>query len=161
MRPRPTAPIDWTPTAGEQMLREMYGGLLAHAGPTFGRLLDGLAEPEALPAVIHCTGGKDRTGMTAALLLELLGVPRQQVLDDYELTSRYRLREHQTESLENMLAAGMAPEAAAAVLGCPRWAMAGALEELDDRYGGIDAYLTGPAGMAPATLERLRGALLY
>jgi protein-tyrosine phosphatase len=153
---------DWQDAdAGERMLREMYGGLLANAGPTFGRLLAGLAEPEALPAVIHCTGGKDRTGMAAALLLELLGVPRQQVLDDYELTSRYRLREHQTESLENMLAAGMAPEAAAAVLGCPRWAMAGALEELDDRYRGIDAYLTGPAGLAPATLERLRGTLVY
>jgi protein-tyrosine phosphatase len=147
--------------AGEQMLRDMYGGLLAHAGPTFGRLLGGLAEPDALPAVIHCTGGKDRTGMTAALLLELLGVPRQQVLDDYELTSQYRLREHQTESYEGMLAAGMAPEAAAAVLGCPRWAMAGALKELDDTYGGINAYLTGPAGLDPATLERLRRALIY
>jgi len=146
--------------AGEQMLREMYGGMLAHAGPTFGRLLGGLAEPGRLPAVIHCTGGKDRTGMTAALLLELLGVSRQQVLDDYELTSRYRLREHQMESFEGMLAAGMAPEAAAAVLGAPRWTMAGALEELDDTYGGIDAYLTGPAGMAAATLEALRTELV-
>ena len=88
-------------------------------------------------------------------------MPRQQVLDDYELTSRYRLREHQTESLENMLAAGMAPEAAAAVLGAPRWTMEGALEEVDDEYGGIDAYLTGPAGMAKETLERLREALVY
>jgi protein-tyrosine phosphatase len=146
--------------AGEQMLREMYGGILANAGPTFGQLLGGLAEPDSLPAVIHCTGGKDRTGMAAALLLDLLGVPREQVLDDYELTSRYRLRQHQTESYENMLAAGLAPEAAAAVLGCPRWTMAGALEELDDSYGGIDAYLTGPAGMTPATLERLRSALV-
>jgi protein tyrosine/serine phosphatase len=99
--------------------------------------------------------------MTAALLLELLRVPRHLVLDDYELTSRYRLREHQAESYENMLAAGMAPEAAAAVLGAPRWTMAGALEELDDAYGGIDVYLTGPAGMAKETLERLRGALVY
>jgi protein-tyrosine phosphatase len=146
--------------SGEQMLREMYGGLLANAGPTFGRILNGLAEPDSLPAVIHCTGGKDRTGMTAALLLELLRVPRHQVLDDYELTREYRLREHQAESYENMLAAGMAPEAAAAVLGCPRWTMAGALDELDEVYGGIDAYLTGPAGMPVATLEQLRGALV-
>jgi protein-tyrosine phosphatase len=146
---------------GEQILREMYGGLLANAAPTFAVLLNGLAEPEGLPAVIHCTGGKDRTGMAAALLLELLKVPRQQVLDDYELTARYRLREHQAESYENMLAAGMAPEAAAAVLGAPRWTMAGALDELDESYGGVDAYLTGPAGMTKETLERLRTALLY
>ncbi len=159
--PLPDRSIHQDADAGEQMLREMYGGLLANAAPTFGRLLSGLAEAGGLPAVIHCTGGKDRTGMTAALLLELLRVPRQQVLDDYELTSRYRLREHQTESLENMLAAGMAPEAAAAVLGAPRWTMEGALEEVDDEYGGIDAYLTGPAGMAKETLERLREALVY
>ncbi len=146
--------------AGEQALRQMYTGLLANGGPTFGRLLNRLAERAYLPAVIHCTGGKDRTGMTAALLLEMLRVPRHQVLDDYELTSRYRLREHQTESYENMLAAGAAPEAAAAFLGAPRWTMAGALQELDDRYGGIDGYLTGPAGMTVATLEQLRSALV-
>jgi protein-tyrosine phosphatase len=159
--PLPDRSMQLDATSGEQLLREMYGGLLANAAPTFGRLLGGLADPEALPAVIHCTGGKDRTGMTAALLLELLAVPRQQVLDDYELTSRYRRREHQAESYENMLAAGMAPEAAAAVLGAPRWTMAGALEELDDEYGGIDPYLTGPAGMAAATLARLRSELTY
>jgi protein-tyrosine phosphatase len=159
--PLPDRSIQLDADSGERLLREMYGGLLAHAAPTFGRLLNGLAEPDGLPAVIHCTGGKDRTGMTAALLLELLGVPRQQVLDDYELTSQYRRREHQAESYENMLAAGMAPEAAAAVLGAPRWTMAGALEELDDEYGGVDAYLAGPAGMDPATLARLRSELTY
>ena len=106
------------------MLREMYRGLLRNAGPTFGLLLGALAAPDGLPAVFHCTGGKDRTGMSAALLLELLGVPRSHVLDDYELTSRYRLRQHQTESYESLLAMGMGPEAAGAVLGAPRWAMA-------------------------------------
>jgi protein-tyrosine phosphatase len=107
----------------------------------------------------HCPAGKHRTGIAAALLLELLGVPRQHVLDDYELTSRYRRREHQTESYENMLAAGVAPEAAAAVLGAPRWAMAEALEALDADYGGVDNYLTGPAEMQPSTLDRLRHLL--
>ncbi len=145
---------------GEQMLREMYQGLLRNAGPTFGLLLSALADPEGLPAVFHCTGGKDRTGMSAALLLELLGVPRDYVLDDYELTSRYRLRQHQTESYESLLAMGMGPEAAAAVMGAPRWTMAETLQELDDDYGGAASYLAGPAGMAPATLEALRQALV-
>jgi protein-tyrosine phosphatase len=147
------------PEAGERLLRTMYQGLLVNSGPVFGRLLGGLAEPEALPAVFHCTGGKDRTGMSAALLLEVLGVERELVLDDYELTSRYRLREHQTESYENLLARGLGPEAAAVVLGAPRWAMAEALDVLDEQHGGIEAYLTGPAGLSVATLERLRDGL--
>jgi protein-tyrosine phosphatase len=145
---------------GERMLREMYQGLLANGAAVFGHLLSALAEPGGLPAVFHCTGGKDRTGMSAALLLELLGVPRHLVLDDYELTSRFRLRMHQAESYENLLSMGMGPEAAGAVLGTPRWAMADTLEELDASYGGARAYLVGPAGMSAVTVDRLRALLL-
>jgi protein-tyrosine phosphatase len=146
-------------TAGERVLRELYRGMLANAGPVFGRLLAGLADRERLPAVFHCTGGKDRTGISAALLLEFLGVSRDDVLDDYELTARYRQRGDQTESYENLLAAGMAPEAAAVVLAAPRWAMAETLHALDEDYGGAEAYLTGQAGLRPATLDTLRDLL--
>jgi protein-tyrosine phosphatase len=98
--------------------------------------------------------------MSAALLLELLGVDREQVLDDYALTSQFRRREHQAESYENLMAMGMPPEAAVGVLGAPRWAMAEALGELDDAYGGIEAYMTGAARVTPATLDRLRVLLV-
>ncbi len=145
---------------GERRLRQTYRGLLANAAEVFGRLLTALADPGSLPAVFHCTGGKDRTGLAAALLLELLGVPRRLVLDDYELTSRFRLRPHQTDSYERLLAMGMGPEAAGAVLGTPRWAMAETLRELDDHYRGARAYLVGPAGMAAPTVDRLRTLLL-
>jgi protein-tyrosine phosphatase len=145
--------------AGERVLRELYRGMLANAGPVFGRLLAGLADPQRLPAVFHCTGGKDRTGVSAALLLEFLGVPRDDVLDDYELTARYRQRGQQTESYENLLATGMAPEAAAVVLAAPRWAMAETLQALDEEYGGAEAYLTERAGLQPATLGKLHDLL--
>jgi protein-tyrosine phosphatase len=141
---------------GERVLRELYHGMLANSGPVFGRLLAGLADPERLPAVFHCTGGKDRAGISAALLLEFLGVGRDDVLDDYELTARYRQREHQSESYANLLATGMAPEAAAVVLAAPRWAMAETLRALDEEYGGAEAYLTERAGLEPATLGKLR-----
>jgi protein-tyrosine phosphatase len=145
---------------GEQLLRDMYVGMLEHAGPTFGRLLRAFADADARPAVFHCTGGKDRTGMTAALLLELLGVDRDDVLDDYELTSRYRLRHQQENSYETLVRSGLGPEAAGAVLGTPRWAMAEALTALDATYGGIDAYLLDRAGLEPATLDELRRHLV-
>jgi protein-tyrosine phosphatase len=47
-----------------------------------------LASPGALPAVFHCTGGRDRTGMVAALMLEVVGVPDEIIADDYLLTQR-------------------------------------------------------------------------
>jgi len=146
--------------AGERRLREMYIGMLANAAPLLGQLIGGLANPDALPAVFHCTGGKDRTGISAAVLLELLGVERQHVLDDYTLTSKYRLREHQEESYANLLAAGLPPEAAAGVLGAPRWVMAETLDVLDADYGGAEAYLTGPAGVPEPAVRRLRELLV-
>jgi protein-tyrosine phosphatase len=144
---------------GERVLRDAYVGMLADVGPLFGRLLTGLADADGLPAVFHCTGGKDRTGMSAALLLELLGVPRSMVLDDYELTSQFRRREHQMETYENLLAIGMSAEAAGAVLGTPRWVMDDALSVLDNEYGGVERYLADQAGMPAATIDELRDRL--
>jgi protein-tyrosine phosphatase len=137
---------------GERLLRELYRDMLATSATVLGRLLTGLADPTRLPAVFHCTGGKDRTGLGAAVLLELLGVPREVVLDDYELTSLHRRREHQTESYDNLLAA-------AVVLGAPRWAMADALDALD-QLGGAQLYVTERAGLSIETVERLREMLL-
>ncbi|MDY7099841.1 MAG: tyrosine-protein phosphatase [Actinomycetota bacterium] len=145
---------------GERLLRDMYVGMLAHSAPLFGRILGGLVEDDGMPALFHCHAGKDRTGMTAALLLLALGVDAEDILDDYELTRRYRLFEHQQDSYENMLANGLPHEAALGVLGGPRWTMAAALDDVDSTHGGIEAYLTGPAGMTAVQLDALRDRLI-
>lgn len=49
-------------------------------------LIETLADPSRLPAVFHCAAGKDRTGIIAALTLALLGVPAEQIADDYALS---------------------------------------------------------------------------
>jgi protein-tyrosine phosphatase len=149
-----------TAADGEQVLRDLYVGLIDHAAAQIGELIGGLAAPGCLPALFHCHAGKDRTGIVAALLLEALGVQREAVLDDYELTGRYRRREHQDTSFQRLVDAGMTPEAAAGVLSSPRWAMDQALADLDHRYDGVEAYLTGPAGVSPADLQTLRERLV-
>lgn len=155
-----TAAERLTSTDGEQVLLEMYLGVIGNAAPRIGELFRGLAAPGGLPAVFHCHAGKDRTGISAALLLEALGVDREVVLDDYELTARYRRREHQDTSFRRLTEAGMSPEAAAGVLSAPRWAMEQALADLDRRYGGAEAYLTGPAAVPAADLRTLRERLV-
>jgi protein-tyrosine phosphatase len=144
---------------GERMLRDLYVGMLEHSSALFGRLIGGLVDRAKLPAVFHCHAGKDRTGVAAALLLLALGVDRELVLDDYELTRRYRTFEHQQDSYSRLLSIGLTPEAAAGVLTAPRWAMRDTLDALDTRHGGIEAYLTGAAGMTRRDLQRLRATL--
>jgi protein-tyrosine phosphatase len=144
---------------GERWLFQDYCGMLDAAGPVFGRLFTEFSASDG-PVMFHCMGGKDRTGMTAALLLSCLGVGRQTVLDDYGLTSRYSGPEHLPHVVDLFVAGGIAREAAIAMLGTPRWAMEGALDRLDSTYGGIESYLLGPAGMDQATLESLRDRFL-
>ncbi len=55
----------------------------------FGELLTLLADSANLPAIIHCLGGKDRTGVGTALLLAILGVPWPIVRQDYLLSNVY------------------------------------------------------------------------
>jgi protein-tyrosine phosphatase len=149
-----------TSADGERVLAGIYIGHIDHAATTIGELFSALASPEGLPAVFHCHAGKDRTGLVAALLLESLGVEREAILDDYELTARYRLRAQQDQTFERLIKLGLAPEAAAGVLTAPRWAMASALEHLDREYEGIESYLTGPAAMKRSELQRLSDELL-
>ena len=89
------------------------------------------------------------------MLLLALGVDHDTVLDDYEATSLYRFPEDQHDSLANMLRAGISPEAAAGVLGTPRWAMAEAVDLLLGFPDGIEGFLTGPAGVEPGELAAL------
>jgi len=143
-----------------RFLRDLYLGLLAHAGPEIGLIFRGMAEDGGLPALFHCAAGKDRTGVVAALLLTWLGVDREVVLDDFELTEKYIGHELHTEMFDRMLERGMAPEAAAGMLHASRETMAAMLDELDVHYGGIENYLRDVAALDSETLLALRARLV-
>ncbi len=145
---------------GTQFMRQLYGGLLAHAGAEIGRLMRDVAGGESLPAVFHCTAGKDRTGIVAALILLAVGVDREIVLDDFELTNRYVTRETHAAMYQRMIDHGMSPEAAAGMFAAARASMAAVLDELDAEYGGVERYLETYAGFDAGHLARLRGHLL-
>jgi protein-tyrosine phosphatase len=142
------------------LLQTIYLELLDHSATRIGELFAALAADGGTPAVFHCHAGKDRTGLVAGVLLEALGVGRETVLDDYELTSRYRLRAQQDSSYERLIETGLSPEAAAGVLTTPRWAMQAALASLDDDHGGPATWLTEVAGLRPGELAALRARLL-
>ena len=126
----------------------------------FGTLLSGLAEPGVFPAVFHCLWGKGRTGIAAALLLSALGVPQDDVVDDYMLAEQFRSQPDVMTALARLEEAGVPPEAAAGVTSTPGWVIDAVLTELRDRYGDIDGYLLGPGGMTEQALQNLRRILL-
>lgn len=128
--------------------------------PLFGRLLTGLADPSSLPALFHCTSGKDRTGMGAALLLSALGVDEAIVLDDYELSTVYLTERWAAIMRPRMARLGVDVERYRGAVIAPRLAMASALAVLRERYGTINSYLVKKAGVRPETLTKLRARLV-
>jgi len=105
-----------------------YLAALDHAGPAFATAARLLADAEGA-AMFHCTVGKDRTGLLALLILETVGVTREAVIEDF-----------------------------VRLLGATPDLIEPALEHLDRRHGGAEAYLLRH-GAAPATLAGLRSKL--
>ncbi|MFD4261706.1 tyrosine-protein phosphatase [Streptomyces sp. NPDC058534] len=150
-------PADSVP---DDFLHRVYLDMVEQDAAAFGQVLNGLTAPHGLPSVIHCTAGKDRTGLAAALLLSVLGVGEATVLDDYTL-SRLLVSEHRMARLRPRLAGlGLDEERYHAVFGAPRHAMASTLDTLRGRYGTVEDYLIGRANVTPATIEALRARLV-
>jgi len=148
------------PEADDGFMADVYAQILLRGATVFGRLLTHLTEDDGLPALFHCAAGKDRTGLAAALLLSVLGVPDDVILDDYELTNIYRSNRRIEVLRPTLEAAGVDIEKVRPFLSARRPVMAATLRHLRDDYGGVSSYLTGAAGMSPATLDRLRDLLL-
>jgi protein-tyrosine phosphatase len=162
IRERPDGLLDLEPLADpDEFLRATYIGILQEAASSVGTLFRGLGRPDGLPAVMHCGGGKDRTGVAAALILTVLGVGREDVLDDYELTARFMDSPRVAQIAKRLEEERrLHPELPVGVVQTSRWAMAEALATVDRRYGGVEKYLGEVAGVCADALEELRVRLL-
>ncbi len=146
---------------GEAEMVAGYVRILQNFGPSFARIVRQVARSE--PVLIHCTAGKDRTGVAAMLLLDLAGVASEDVVADYALSSKRRpsLQYDHTEatSLVPLLEDhGLDPARFAPLWEARGAVMSGTLEQLYDRWGGAAPYLAA-AGMDGADLAAARACL--
>ena len=112
------------------------------------------------PVVFHCMGGKDRTGILAALLLAVLGVPDQTIGADYTLTERSLDRAFAWASEHDPdWAAWQTRVAPSGLLGAPTDVMVEFLQRLRAKFGTVEQYLVD-VGLAETTLHRLRDRYL-
>jgi protein tyrosine/serine phosphatase len=65
-----------------------YRDILKAAPEAYGKIFRHLAQPEPSPCLVHCTAGKDRTGVLVALLFMLVGVPKESISMEYSLTDQ-------------------------------------------------------------------------
>lgn len=138
--------------------RDVYLIFLEHFKRNAAASVRAVARAPAGGVVVHCMGGKDRTGLLTAFLLHLAGVDTEQVAADYAL-SEERLRPRH----EAWFAAAETEaerERLRRIARTPAAAMVGVFEELERRYGGVAGYLRS-GGLTDEELElarrRLRG----
>ncbi|SCE88876.1 Protein tyrosine/serine phosphatase [Micromonospora viridifaciens] len=109
---------------------DTYAPMLDHNRPRIGRAFRAVAEAPPGGMVVHCQAGRDRTGVLVALLLAVAGVAAQDIAADYALTDA-----------------------------CSPQTMLHTLAHLDQRYGGVTAYLV-EAGVEPGLAAAVRSRLL-
>ena len=136
-----------TPEEAVRVMEDTYRNFVCRNADRFAELFRLLLQ-DARPLVFHCTAGKDRTGLAAALLLETLGVAREDIQQDYLLTNTlYRMPEAGASRL---------PQGVLEVL----WRvqtpfLAAAMQAMDEHYGGVAGYLEQGMGISPRDQRQL------
>jgi len=135
-----------------------YRQLFTEGSASLARAVRVLAEPDALPAVFHCSAGKDRTGVLAALVLGFLGVPQPVIVEDYALSAEAMVALLARLKIEYADAADEVERYAPAVISVAPQTMDAFLDELRTEHGGFDG-LAATLGVTDAVVA-LRAALL-
>jgi protein-tyrosine phosphatase len=154
-----------SPGTAAPNLPSSYDRYVVDFADQYGVMLRRLAAGD-LPAVEHCSAGKDRTGIFSAILLTALGVPRDIVIQDYLLTNRYLLSPESLEKtmadLQKLLDLPQSPDPAStkALLTAKAETLESAFETIDRRYGSFHNYLKDGLKLSDSDLARLKERLL-
>ncbi len=157
------------PEGGTDRLSQMVGdtaisgrrylGYLELGSDCWVRLFELFADAERHPILVHCTAGKDRTGVATAFLLSVLGVDRAVIEADYAMSNRDVPRHVDFLEQQMALPEGMDRETLVRFAGIPEEAMGEFLDGLDARWGGPLEYLRS-IGIDDTTMESVRRAFL-
>jgi protein-tyrosine phosphatase len=111
------------------------------------------------PLVFHCTGGKDRAGVCAALILLTLGVAEETVIEDHGLSNIY-IADVLKRIYAQIKSYGVDPAKVAPYFTAPRSAIIALVEHIRKTYGSAEDYLINQAGIEVKVINQLREDLL-
>ncbi len=142
---------------------ERYLNYLSFDSALWLRVFELIADPASYPVLVHCTAGKDRTGVTTALTLSVLGVDRATIEADYALTNDDVAR--QLAFVEPLIEAQRGPLSDedrarfSRLMGVPADAIGGFLDGVEREYGGPLGYLR-EIGVTEDMFDSMRSLLL-
>jgi protein-tyrosine phosphatase len=140
-------------------LEPLYHQILEQCAAEIVSAIELLARPGALPAVVHCSAGKDRTGLVIALTLSALGVSDEVVSQDYGLTEELLTEEIRTHIFAKSEKLGISAQKIVTLMGSPPRVLQAILAGLRHQSGGAEGYLLAH-GLRTQALDALREALI-
>ncbi|WP_336642210.1 tyrosine-protein phosphatase [Microbacterium sp. USHLN272] len=152
------AVLDQVPT-----LEDLYVAILAASAPQFATVARAVLDAAGTdrPGVLfHCTAGKDRTGLAAAILLSVAGVPREAIVEDYTQTGTNLARGFAASLTQLITAIGvpLTPRLRTLATESPAPAIEAALDWITTEHGGATGYLRS-GGMTDDEIAGLRRVL--
>lgn len=144
------------------LTRQIYINMVDKQRHHLAMLYRAWMQPENLPTLVHCSAGKDRTGVVVALLLRVLGVPEEVVLADYSHTNDFfeYIRELSTDLIAGLRRLGLRQEDITPLLIADPANLEATLRHIDAAYGGVEGYFRTALGFNDADLAALRAAFL-
>ena len=141
----------------EAMFEESYRDFvtLPSAKTAYRKFFISLADQNKLPALFHCTTGKDRTGWAAAALLTLLDVPKKKVMEDYLRSNDYILPLYK-KVIDAFVDGGGESSIPQAIFGVKVEYLEAAFDEMQTKYGTIENYFSEALGIDAFTQKALR-----
>jgi protein-tyrosine phosphatase len=147
---------DWI---SEEFMIRGYVDSLEGYPEVWARFFQILVEARQRPLLFHCTGGKDRTGAAAALVLLALGVPPETVIADYGLSDGYN-SDVRRIIYEHLRPFGVDLAKVEPYFTAPESRLRELLKHVDVHYGSAVDYLVKRAGVSEETMAQLKADLL-
>ncbi|EMT51587.1 MULTISPECIES: tyrosine-protein phosphatase [Brevibacillus] len=146
----------------EHIMKDMYHNMAFNSHAQLNEIITHLSEQRNLPALIHCTGGKDRTGFVSAVIQLLVGVPYQNVLEDYLFSNDAigpRMKKIET-FIRWMSLFRVSPDQVKPMLEVRRDYLEEVCQGILNEYGDMETYLCQACSIQPERLLRLKQHLL-
>lgn len=139
-------------------LDAVYAHVVHKCGDAIADAIRPLCAAEAFPALVHCSAGKDRTGIVVAMVLAVLGVPDEFIVADYALSASY-LDPRQTAAIGQLRAnTGLGDNLTEELIRSPPQLIMDVLASARTTHGSVDGYLLAH-GLREADLAALRAGL--
>ena len=140
-------------------LAAVYRYMIDDCGAAIAEAVERLCARGALPGQVHCTAGKDRTGLVVALVLEVVGVPDEVIAADYAMSAAYLDPEAARAIRRIRAVSGVGRWLDLGALGASPQVIAVALARVRAQAGSVASYLMRH-GLTRSDLDRLRTALV-